>query len=161
MGDPPNTSLISIISSSISISFTFHQSCEHQQHQHFLLSRHRWHVPRIGIIHGRLFIVHDSAICDGMAWYFFRQTVNKRKQRFILLKTLHLELRHNGTVIHSNIKSCFSSITFRKQPVCKWREGHKAMSSSSRRGNIFSYLASHHRIVVLHSNNGTNCMSAT
>lgn len=36
----------------------------------FSLSRHRWHVPRIGIIHGRLFIVHDSAICDGMAWYF-------------------------------------------------------------------------------------------
>ena len=137
MGDPPNTSLISIISSSISISFTFSSVMWTSAAPAFSLSRHRWHVPRIGIIHGRLFIVHDSAICDGMAWYFSAKRSIRENNEFILLKTLHLELRHNGTVIHSNIKSCFSSITFRKQPVCKWREGQRPMSSSSRRGNIF------------------------
>ena len=66
-GEPPNTSLIGIVARASSIACTCPADSRISAAPMFSFSRHRCRVPGIGTIHGLLFIIHASAICDGVA----------------------------------------------------------------------------------------------
>lgn len=93
-GDPPNTSLISMPSRAALTAATVSAERQMSAAPMFSFRRQRWRVPGMGTIHGRLHIIHASAICDGVAQVALRRLVQRGV--IIIPKSTHTErMRQN------------------------------------------------------------------
>ncbi len=155
MGEPPNTSLISIVSSLASMARTSFADKRISVAPMFSFRRQRQRVPGIGTIHGRLFIIHASEICEAVARCSSANR-SSRANRTVLHETVPAVLRHRGTVVGCRVKRSFGCITVAQQSVGKRRECDEAHAQLFEHGEQLLMPPRHHRIAVLYGRDGTD-----